>query len=298
MALASKVTRMAATGKSETCDRQGMTPASTQTTWAAASTGDLADALRTVLLLDCAPVGVGLIRSAEEFASCRFPSPKEPLHYCAAVKTASEGASLKLANEHMACMTAPRALGLAPGLLEPEFVESYLTDGLYTDRSQTEALLSEIRTPAGVVGVAVAPLAAFSETAPPDVVIVATLPYGAMRVAQATTFAGSRVRGDVIGMHGLCAESTAAPASTGAVCTSLLCSGSRHEAGWDEHLLSIGIPFELLPAVVEGLVRTAERYETDERKARMRSSCCSTGAAAGFADDVAALTDRGAYFHE
>ena len=87
-----------------------MTP---DTAWTTASIAELGEALRTALLLDCAPVGVRLVRTADEFDACSFRRPGASLHYCAAVKIASEGGSLKLAHEDMACMTAPRTLVLS-----------------------------------------------------------------------------------------------------------------------------------------------------------------------------------------
>jgi uncharacterized protein (DUF169 family) len=268
-------------------------------TQATVSPSELAAALRALLLLETAPVGVRLVRSASEFDSCTFPTPRYPTKYCAAVRQASEGEALKLATHDVDCQAATRALGLETGLLDPDFVETYVTAGLYGDEVRTEEMLSDVAALEGIVGVAVGPLTAFGETAPPDVVVVPTLPYGAMRIAQAVGLAGGRVRGVTIGMHGICSESTAAPVATGEVCASFLCSGSRYSGGWDEHHLTTGIPFESLPAVVEGLARTAQRYETDERKAEMRNARADASRSTLQPQKVIpALTDRGGYFYE
>jgi uncharacterized protein (DUF169 family) len=209
---------------------------------------------------------------------------------------AAEGASLRLGADDIGCDTAPRTLGLRGDFLEPEFIETYVSGGLYENRSRAEEVLGDVVTLGGVYGIAVAPLAAFGDITP-DVVIVATAPYGAMRLAQAAAFTGERVRSEPIGMHGICSESTAAPHATGKVCTSLMCSGARHESGWDEQSLSAGIPFERLPGVIEGLVSTAQRYETDERKTAMRDGgALGGGRSAQLAERIDELAEGAAYF--
>jgi uncharacterized protein (DUF169 family) len=248
--------------------------------------------------MENAPVGVRLVRSASEFDSCAFPRPHRPTRYCAAVQHASEGATLKLATEDVDCQAATRMLGLETGLLDSDFVGSYVATGHYSDEARAGEVLADVAALDGIVGVVVGPLEAFDSSAPPDVVIVATLPYGAMRIAQAVGLGGGRVRGGMIGMHGICSESTAAPAATGEVCASFLCSGSRHSGGWDERHLSTGIPFGSLPDVIDGLARTAQRYETDERKAEMRTSHARAGGSMLWPHKVIpALKDRAGYFY-
>ena len=270
----------------------------TKTSWTNASLPDLSDALQTVLLMDTAPVGVHLIRTAEEFDATAFPVPPMPVHYCSAVKMAAEGASLKLALADMSCNTAPRTLGLQPGFHDPDFVESYITSGLYADREAAERILADVVTLQDMAGVALGPLDAFSDDTPPDVVIVSTLPYGAMRLAQAVSFSGNRIGSNAIGMHGICSECTAAPYATGEIHTSLMCSGTRYVAGWNEQLVSAGIPFGQLADVVEGLMRTAQRYEPDERKAAMRTSCRRVMPPSGrLAEEIGVLSDREGYFY-
>lgn len=267
--------------------------------WESASLQELAEALRTSLLLDSAPVGVRIIHSAEEFADCSFPTPQVPVHYCSAVKMATEGTSLKLGLSDMSCDTAPRTLGLEPGFLDDDFVESYVSVGLYSDKARADEVLANVVTLESVTGVALGPLDAFEDGPAPDVVIVPTLPYGAMRLAQAESFNGGRVRSNVVGMHGICSECTAAPYATGEVCTSLLCSGTRHIAGWNDQLMSVGIPTANLPAIVSALMRTTDRYEPDERKAEMRGSCsCAAPRSPRLAEQIESISDQNAYFYK
>jgi uncharacterized protein (DUF169 family) len=269
------------------------------TDWTDATLSELAEALRVTLLLPDEPVGVRLFADRDEFAAWPAPRPRTPVFYCAAVRRATLGEALKLAREDISCDTSPRTLGLEPGFLDPGFVESYVTGGLYRDTEVAESVLSDVATLSGMVGVAVAPLGMFEADSPPDVVIIATSPYGAMRTVQAARYDGQRVRAESIGMHGICAESTALPYSTGETSVSLLCSGTRHVAGWGEDLMSVGIPMDVLPLVVAGLIGTADRYEPDERKEHMRNTCRRTaGAPERVRDSLGSLSDGTGYFFD
>ena len=256
-----------------------------------------ADALSTTLLMECQPVGVKVFSDSESFESWPMRTPDMPVYYCSAVKMASSGVALKMSVADFSCETALKTLGLEPGMMDPEFLESYVSGGLYRDVGTARSVLSGVLTLSDTVGFALAPLGAFTAETPPDVVIVPTNPYGVMRLTQATSFLGERVRNESIGMHGICSESTAAPHTTGCVTASTLCSGTRHVAGWDDRLMSVGIPVALLQRVIDGLLETADRYETDERKGQMRAACsCRAPRSSRAAQGVASLRDGAGYF--
>lgn len=260
---------------------------------------DLAAAFRTGLLLDRSCVGVRIFESREQFEAWPFPAPAVPLYYCAAVNSAAKGAQLKLSAHDICCDTSPRTLGLEPGFRDPEFVESYVSCGLYRDLEVAQRMLADVAVLQDVAGIAVAPLEAFDAAAPPDVVIIPANPRGVMRVVQGAAFSGRRVRSEPIGMHGICAESTAFPAITGDIGISLLCSGTRFAAGWEDELMSVGVPWALVSELVEGLIATAERYESDEHKGRIRAacSCRSNGTAGELTREFGALSDGTGYFY-
>ncbi len=239
---------------------------------------DSARILRSLLLLATEPVGVRVLRSAAEVASSAVPLAEPPLHYCSAVRRASLGESVTLTAERISCDTAPRTLGFVPGFFDDEFIESYVTVGLYADRDRADRVLADVPVLQGTSGLLVRPLVRFDAETPPDVIIMALSPYAAMRVTQAAGFHGHRVRNEPIGMHGICAECTARPILTGQASISLLCSGTRHVAGWDENELAIGVPTHVLPDIVDGLWDSVARYETDGRKDTIRRACSGGGA--------------------
>ena len=277
-----------------------MTESDANETRVPGSPAESADVLSAALLLPGEPVGVRLFTSADAFDAWPATRPETPVYYCAAVHQATLGASLKLALSDVGCDTSPRTLGLEPGFFDDDFIESYVTSDLYRDRSVADAMLAGVAILRGIAGVAVGPLRTFAGDDPPDVVIIATTPYGVMRLTQAAAFDGHRIRNTPIGMHGVCAESTAAPHATGEISVSLLCSGTRYIAGWDENLMSVGIPGPLVADVSRGLLATAERFELNDRKDRIRTACRrSPGVARPATTALASLRDEAGYFvHE
>ena len=249
--------------------------------WMSASPAEIAQALEVSLLLSGKPVGVKLFSEAAAYDAWPLNTPDAPTFYCGAVHAAGQGTSLKLSLTDCGCDTAPRTLGLETGFLDPDFVESYVDVGLYPGLDVANSLLPEVPTLTDTAGIAVAPLDRFDRVTDADVVILALDPHGAMRIAQAARFLGWPVRAESMGMHGVCAECTAAPASTGQVCTSLLCSGARHAADWGDAAMSAGIPASLITQLAWALVKTADRYEIDERKVmmarRLRESAVTPG---------------------
>ena len=267
--------------------------------WIEAPPEHLAQTLEVALLLQRKPVGVKLFSDAGSFVAWPSLQPDESVFYCGAVHDASEGRSIKLALSDCGCDTAPRTLGMEDGFLERSFVESYVESGLYPALEVADSLLPTVPTLSGTAGVAVAPLSSYSSINQVDVVILALDPHGAMRVAQAARFLGWPLRAESMGMHGVCAECTAAPHSTGQVCTSLLCSGARHNADWSDTAMSVGVPASLLAQLVWAIVKTADRYETDQRKERVSITLRGLGATASpLAAQLGSLKLGGGYFHE
>ena len=232
-----------------------------------------AESLRTVLLLRAEPVGVRALREDDCRTPSGFPRPTPAVYYCAAVMRAAAGESFCLGHADIVCDTAPRTLGLEPGFFNDDFIESYVTGGLYADRLRADLVLAGVPVLSGMATVEIAPLRRFTDAQPPDVVVMGLAPYAAMRLAQAAAYRGHRVRNEPIGMHGICAECTAGPLLTGELSLSLLCSGTRHVAGWPDSELAVGVPYALLPEIADGLWESIGRFETDSRKSVIGNRC-------------------------
>lgn len=243
-------------------------------------------ALTGILLLEFGPVAVTTVHSAQEFEAFPADRPGTPVHYCGAVRRAAHGQALKLAAEDMSCDTSPRFLGLAGGHDDDDFIESYAEGGLYRDHDTTRLMLSDVAVLPPLSGLAVVPLRSQPAERRPDVVVVMTDPHGAMRLSQAAGFVGHSMGQHAIGMHGMCVESTAAPIVSGRMHVSMLCSGARHTGAWPDHVLSVGIPGDLMDDVLTGLRLTADRFEPDGRKSRIAEASA----------DVPELVPGNAYF--
>jgi uncharacterized protein (DUF169 family) len=233
---------------------------------------DLEQALRVGLLLEHGPVGMRVAHGPGIPGQTEPGPPVSPLLYCEAVARAARGEVLGLGLQDIFCDTAPLILGLQDGFDDEDFLESYVAGGLYGDLDTTVAMLSTVSVMRDVSRVIVAPLSWYEDQESPDVVVITTTAYGAMRLVQAAGYRGLIARSAPIGMHGVCAECTAAPYSTGQMCVSLLCSNARYGTHWDDTHLAVGVPTRVLPALVDGLLRTMDRYETDERKAAIRAA--------------------------
>ncbi len=259
--------------------------------------GRMALLLRVALVLDLETVGVRFDACDPAPGRAGASTPPAPLSYCEAVSLAARGSVVVLDRHVCACETASRILGFEGGFHDDDFVESYVSVGLYRDRYVADRMLAGVPVVAGTGTVTVKPLGEFAPEEPPDVVVLSVTPYAAMRLIQAAGYHGHAPRGVTIGMHGICAECTAAPYVHGGLTVSTLCSGARHAGAWDAEHLGVGIPMAILGEVVDGLLDSAQRYETDARKREIREGCRRGARASESADErIEALAPGTSYF--
>jgi uncharacterized protein (DUF169 family) len=213
------------------------------------------------------------------------------------VAHAAAGDGFALSAADLSCDTASRILGFEPGFHDVEFLNSYISTGLYADRGAAEKMLSGVGVLDGAAGFLVAPLSRFDEFDQPDLVVIRATPYQAMRLVQASGYHGRRVSCEPIGMHGICAESVASTYGDHHVRLSLLCSNARSASPWGDESLAVSIAFSLLLETVVGLLATMQRYESDQGKARIRAAFASAQSRSDLlAEHVEALRDGEAYF--
>ncbi len=226
------------------------------------------DALDSAVELRREPVGIKIIRSQAEFDAFDAPEPRAAAYYCALVKLAARGYRYKLAPRHFKCGAAAHLLGVEPVADEIGRADEYVACGLYAHGDAALGALSGVPTlEPGVAGVVVAPLASFSADEAPDVAIMVTSTYTAMRLAQGYGFhRASGATSRLLGMHGICGESTAAPMLSGEMGVSLLCSGTRFMAKWADDELAVSLPAEQFAEFVDGVLETLAPCETDANK--------------------------------
>jgi len=226
--------------------------------------------LTKALGLEREPVGVKLLRSQAEYDSWDVPEARTALYYCAAVKLAGNGRSLKLDLKRFRCESSRQILGLESMPHEPGYSASYSECGLHLDRDVSDAVVGDLAVvPRTVLGAVIMPLAAFTDRGP-DVAIIVSTAYQAMRMLQGFTFSRAEVPlFRSVGQHGICSESTAEPLLSETLNVSLMCSGTRFFAKWGDGEVSVSLPGALVADMVDGVLRTINPCESDERKQRI-----------------------------
>jgi uncharacterized protein (DUF169 family) len=117
-----------------------------------------------------------------------------------------------------------------------------------------------------VRGLELRPLKDFS-ACNPDVVIMVVEPYAAMRLIQAYSFHfGMKTDFRMTGNQAFCSELTAAPYLLNDINFSALCSGTRHLCNWSDHEVGVGMAYDKLPWIVDGLICTLPETEPRKKK--------------------------------
>jgi uncharacterized protein (DUF169 family) len=228
-----------------------------------------AASLTHTLQLQRAPLGVKLLSSAEEYDAFPAPEPHFGVFYCGLARRAMAGGGYKVTAAHLSCETAAHILGIDPVVDPDAHVASYAECGFYADGDVARGALDSVPTLKDTHGLAVMPLEWFTDVEP-DIVMAIVTPYQAMRFAQGHAYAhGAGASASSLGMHGMCAETTAATVDSGGMRVSLLCSGARHHCGVTESEMSVSLPYSMLSGSMRGLLATLGACETDVRKLAM-----------------------------
>lgn len=218
-------------------------------------------------------VGVRFLFTEKEFIEAKGVELKKPIYFCQMVRAATRGNAVKAAAEAHRCPAAIRCLGI----IEPgEFHRSgqrAFGNGLYHDfntakYSRDRQTLCDHKA----YGVLVKPLTQYDETEPkPHVVQIITNPYHAMRVIQGYThFYGIYTNFKMSGLQAVCSESTAYPYMANDINISMMCGGTRMFAHWDDSEVDVSIPYSKFPLTVEGILRTMDLEDPDDKKAVAR----------------------------
>lgn len=228
----------------------------------------LAEKMKAMLDLERLPVGVKLVYSKEDYDRYEAKELMRPMNYCVAVRCAGYGYSIKITAETSRCMGSTTALGFQP---PPETFYDGTEGcemGLFQDPSIASATSNQFHIlTEPLYGIIIKPLEKFEEEKP-DVVIVVTNPLESMRMLQGYTCTYGLQPGICAsGNQAVCVECTAFPMMEDTINLSLMCSGTRHHAGWKETDMAVGIPYSKFKGTVEGIRNTINGTEPDERKA-------------------------------
>ncbi len=234
------------------------------------SPAGLAAWLELLLELDRFPVGIRLLASREEYLKSEAMESPAGLPYCGAVSRASRGQSLKMSPENSGCAAGARALGMEETPEEVSSGRRHRDLGVYRDLEVSAAVARDmVYLSRRTAGVELRPLGEHPE--PPDVVLVVTTPYNAMRILQGYAYHRGQLKEmKMTGMCAICQECTSFPLEKDTVNLSMLCSGTRCVGRWGKEEMAVGIPWRYMAEIVDGLRLTAGPMEPDPDKERIR----------------------------
>lgn len=222
--------------------------------------------INSLLKLERRIAGVKLTKTKAEFDAYAAKNCVAPIPYCVAVRSAMLGYSLKFTSDNSGCWGSTRALGLKPP--KPEFYngESGYGLGLFATREVAAATAKNLPIcQSDTYGVVVMPLEKFQSV--PDVVLLTGTSRQCMRLLQGYSyFYGAYDKFCISGNQAVCEECTVFPLTTGRPNISLLCSGTRYSAKWNDEEVMAGIPGEIFENVVNGVLHTVNGVEPDDRK--------------------------------
>ena len=187
------------------------------------------------------------------------------------------GAALKFTAENSGCLGSTRALGMEkPGKAFYDGSEGIML-GLYRDKSlsaRVAASMKLINTP--TYGVIVKPLEDFE--AAPDVILIVADTKNLMRLIQGYTYMhGMQANFNMIGNQAVCVECTVNPLQTEKMNISMFCSGTRYLARWKNTEAMAGIPFPIFSSVIEGVRKTVNAVEMNQRKSIIETKLRDAG---------------------
>lgn len=214
-------------------------------------------------------VGVKLAKTKAEFDAYDAKNCVAPIPYCVAVRSAMSGYSLKFTADNSGCLGSTRALGLEKPRPNFHSGEAGYSLGLFATQEIAASTAKKLPIcPPETYGVVVMPLEKFQST--PDAALLTGTSRQCMRLLQGYSYFYGAYDGFCIsGNQAVCVECTVFPLSTGRPNISLLCSGTRFSAKWDDGEVMAGIPGEIFETVVSGVLHTVNGVEPDDRKAEI-----------------------------
>ena len=229
----------------------------------------VAEHIEKLLGLERKIVGVRFLFDDQAFEQETAPRVKYKMSYCSMVRLASEGRSYKADFDNFLCIGSAKALGLVKPDARAISGRIYYSFGLYDSLGTARHVQKDVTfLDHEAKAVVVKPLEDFEHR--PDVVLMLVNPYQAMRVTQSYVYHRGMMKNIRIAANaGICSECTAVPYATNDLNLSMLCSNTRYAASWKDHELGVGLPYGLLGDLCDGLLRTVNPCESNERKEKI-----------------------------
>lgn len=214
-------------------------------------------------------VGVKFLFTKEEYELADVKPAKSKIPYCVMVKLATGGTGLKATLELSGCGGGTRALGLEEPSKEFQSGCEYNSFGLYQDLAIAKNVVNKVTfCKHKIYGVMTKPLEDYEEA--PDVVIIVTNSYNAMRIVQGYTYKyGTQTSFKLAGNQAVCSECTAYPFESNSINMSMFCSGTRYLSGWSNDEIGIGLPYGKFVQTADGVYLSINGAETNNAKEKI-----------------------------
>lgn len=251
--------------------------------------------LESLLELQRKAVGIKFLFTAQDYANCNAGKPAHMMAYCTMVKKASEGEACKARLDDLACLGGAMALGLLKPDHDTISGKRRSTNGAYKDLCVSRSISREmVYCVHEVYGVEIRPLAAYDEA--PDVVLIITDPYNAMRIIQGNAYYNGFAKSiKMVGMQAICQECTSYPYETNSINISMMCAGTRMLSQWGRNELGIGMPFQKFLSVLDGIKQTVNPLERNKQKKVIESNFKANQLDPAFVIEYDKNYDTGAY---
>ncbi|NLB51478.1 MAG: DUF169 domain-containing protein [Syntrophomonadaceae bacterium] len=228
-----------------------------------------AQKLKDLLGLLREPVAVKLVHNENELNSMNVSGydAETKCRYCQAVMRASHGEKVILNADNITCAAAAAAFGLKT--LHPKLASgaAHHNVGTFGTQEAAQKMMSDMpRLPFGSYHfVVVSPLASCEFE--PVVVLVEAPPENLMWVALALIYTtGERLQFSTSVVQATCVDSTVVPFTTGRLNATLGCIGCREATDLMPVENLIGIPYLLLPVIMENLSAMEEVIDKNRTK--------------------------------
>ncbi|MBV7392426.1 DUF169 domain-containing protein [Enterococcus sp. ALS3] len=222
--------------------------------------------LNTLLNLERKIVGVTFLKDEETFKEHPATSFKNMMPYCQSIKKATEGYDFKLTAKNFACLASAVAMGLIPNDDYSSSGRKHTDMGCYQDIDTSKSIADDmVYVKEKNYGVAIQPIEKWQGN--PDVVVLITTPFNAMRMIQGNAYFEGQLKNiKLAGMQAICQEATSYPFVTDQINISMMCSGTRYVAQWKDEELAIGVPFNKFEKMIRGIEATLNPMELREKK--------------------------------
>lgn len=219
------------------------------------------------------PVAVKMVRNETELKSIDLSGydTETRCRYCQAVMRASRGNKVVVSAANISCAAAAAAFGLKS--LHPKLAsgEAHYNVGTFGTQEAARQMMSDMpRLPQGEYNyVLVSPLADCCFE--PDVVLVEAPPENLMWLALASIYTtGERMQFSTSVVQATCVDATVVPLKTGQINATLGCNGCREATDLEVTENLVGIPFALLPVIIDNLVDMQETIIKNRSKSIYR----------------------------